>query len=105
MPDPNLPPLFLTSVRSSKWTDTTGTYSLAARQELISSVHEDMPALPDEIRERLVLHGLTQHEIDVLMAVDSGHEVSFDGRQGYGAVTYFEALLTNGRNSKTVINW
>ncbi|KAF8272096.1 Glutamyl-tRNA amidotransferase B subunit [Lactarius quietus] len=71
MPDPNLPPLFLTS-------------------ELISSVHKDMPALPDEIRARLVLHGLTQHEIDVLMSVDSGHEVGFDGRQGYGA---------------TVINW
>ncbi len=64
-----------------------------------------MPALPDEIRERLVHHGLTQNEIDVLMAVDSGHEVGFDGRQGHGAVTYFEALLTNGRNSKTVINW
>jgi len=86
MPDPNLPPLVLTS-------------------ELISSVHEDMPALPDEIRERLVVHGLTQREIDVLMAVDSGHEVGFDGRQGYSAVTYFEALLTNGRKSKTVINW
>ncbi|KAI9447932.1 Glutamyl-tRNA amidotransferase B subunit [Lactarius indigo] len=86
MPDPNLPPLLLTS-------------------ELISSVHEEMPALPDEIRKRLVLHGLTQNEIDVLMAVDSGHEVGFDGRQGRGAVTYFEALLTNDRNSKTVINW
>ncbi|KAH9049680.1 Glutamyl-tRNA amidotransferase B subunit [Lactarius hengduanensis] len=70
MPDPNLPPLCLTS-------------------ELISSVQEDMPALPDEIRERLVFHGLTQNEIDVLMAVDSGHE----------------ALLTNDRSSKTVINW
>ncbi|KAH9045301.1 glutamyl-tRNA amidotransferase [Lactarius pseudohatsudake] len=86
MPDPNLPPLFLTS-------------------ELISSVQEDMPALPDEIRERLVFHGLTQNEIDVLMAVDSGHEVGFDGRQGRGAITYFEALLTNDRSSKTVINW
>lgn len=64
-----------------------------------------MPALPDEIRQRLALHGLTQHEIDVLMGVDSGHEVGFDGRQGCGAVTYFEALLTHGRNSKTVINW
>ncbi len=64
-----------------------------------------MPPLPDKIRERLTLHGLTQHEIDVLMAVDSGHEVGFDGRQGSGAVTYFEALLTNHRNSKTVVNW
>ena len=63
-----------------------------------------MPALPDEIKERLVLHGLTPQDVDVLMAVDSGNEIGFDGQRSAGAVTYFEAL-TNGRNPKTVVNW
>jgi len=63
-----------------------------------------MPALPNEIRERLALHGLSQQDIDVLIAVDSGNEVGFDGQLNHGAVTYFEAL-TKDRNSKMVVNW
>lgn len=63
-----------------------------------------MPALANEIRERLKRHGLSQQDIDVLMAVDSGDEVGFDGRLNLGAVMYFEALA-NGRNSKVVVNW
>jgi aspartyl-tRNA(Asn)/glutamyl-tRNA(Gln) amidotransferase subunit B len=63
-----------------------------------------MPALANEIRERLALHGLSQQDIDVLMAVDSGNEVGLDGRLNHGAVTYFE-VLTKGRSSKMVVNW
>jgi aspartyl-tRNA(Asn)/glutamyl-tRNA(Gln) amidotransferase subunit B len=63
-----------------------------------------MPALANEIRERLERHGLSQKDIDVLMTVDSGNEVGFDGQLNHGAVTYFEAL-TNGRSSKVVVNW
>jgi aspartyl-tRNA(Asn)/glutamyl-tRNA(Gln) amidotransferase subunit B len=63
-----------------------------------------MPALVHEIKERLARHGLTPQDIDVLMAIDSGNEVGFDGQRSPGAVTYFEAL-TKGRNSKTVVNW
>ncbi|KAH9965828.1 Glutamyl-tRNA-Gln amidotransferase B subunit [Russula dissimulans] len=85
MPDPNLPPLFLTT-------------------EYIASVRNEMPALPNEIRERLALHGLSQQDIDVLIAVDSGNEVGFDGQLNHGAVTYFEAL-TKDRNPKMVVNW
>jgi len=85
MPDPNLPPLFLTP-------------------EYITSVRNEMPALANEIRERLALHGLSQQDIDVLMAVDSGNEVGLDGRLNHGAVTYFE-VLTKGRSSKMVVNW
>ncbi|KAI0303985.1 Glutamyl-tRNA amidotransferase B subunit [Russula brevipes] len=85
MPDPNLPPLYLTP-------------------EYITSVRNEMPALANEIRERLALHGLSQQDIDVLMAVDSGNEVGFDGRLNHGAVTYFE-VLTKGRSSKMVVNW
>jgi len=63
-----------------------------------------MPALAKEIRERIKRHGLRQRDIDVLMAVDSGNEVGFDGQLNPGAVMYFEAL-TKDRNSKMVVNW
>jgi aspartyl-tRNA(Asn)/glutamyl-tRNA(Gln) amidotransferase subunit B len=63
-----------------------------------------MPALANEIRKRLELLGLSQQDVDVLMAVDSGNEVGFDGQLNRGAVTYFEALA-KGRNSKMVVNW
>ncbi|KAI0005114.1 Glutamyl-tRNA amidotransferase B subunit [Russula compacta] len=85
MPDPNLPPLFLTS-------------------EYITSVRDEMPPLANEIRERLGLYGLGQQDIDVLMAVDSGNEVGLDGCLNRGAVTYFEAV-SKGRSSKIVVNW
>ncbi|KAI9513292.1 Glutamyl-tRNA amidotransferase B subunit [Russula earlei] len=85
MPDPNLPPILLTA-------------------DFIASVRNEMPALADEIRERLTLHGLTQQDTDVLMAVDSGNEVDFDGRLNHVAVTYFEEV-SKGRNPKTVVNW
>jgi len=63
-----------------------------------------MPALTDEIRERLSLRGLSPHDIDMLMAVDSGNDVGLDGRLNSGAVAYFEALA-EGRGSKMVVNW
>ncbi|KAI0271967.1 Glutamyl-tRNA amidotransferase B subunit [Russula aff. rugulosa BPL654] len=85
MPDPNLPPLLLTP-------------------EYIASVRDDMPALANEIRERLSLRGLSPQDIDMLMAVDSGNDVGLDGRLNSGAVAYFEALA-EGRGSKTVVNW
>jgi aspartyl-tRNA(Asn)/glutamyl-tRNA(Gln) amidotransferase subunit B len=63
-----------------------------------------MPALAHEIKERLARHGLSPQDIDVLMAIDAGNEVRFDGQRSPGAVAYFEAL-TEGRNPKTIINW
>jgi aspartyl-tRNA(Asn)/glutamyl-tRNA(Gln) amidotransferase subunit B len=63
-----------------------------------------MPALSNEIRERLSLRGLSPQDIDMLMAVDSGNDVGLDGRLNDGAVAYFEAL-TEGRGSKVVVNW
>ncbi|KAH9999976.1 glutamyl-tRNA amidotransferase [Russula vinacea] len=68
MPDPNLPPLFLLP-------------------EYITSVRNEMPALANEIRERLSLRGLSPQDIDMLMAVDSGNDA-----------------LTEGRGSKVVVN-
>ncbi|KAI0268154.1 Glutamyl-tRNA amidotransferase B subunit [Gloeopeniophorella convolvens] len=85
MPDPNLPPLLL-------------------RPEYINSIRNEMPALANEVREHLILCGLTQQDIDVLMVVDSGSEIGFDGQRSQGAIAYFEAL-SEGRNPKIVVNW
>lgn len=63
-----------------------------------------MPELPDEVRSRLQAQGLSQRDVDVLMAVDSGREVGFDGALGQGAIAYFDALSMN-RDPKTVVNW
>ncbi len=63
-----------------------------------------MPALANEIRERLSLRALSPRDIDMLMAVDSGNDVGLDGQLNSGAVAYFEALA-EGRGSKMVVNW
>jgi aspartyl-tRNA(Asn)/glutamyl-tRNA(Gln) amidotransferase subunit B len=63
-----------------------------------------MPALAHEIKERLARHGIAPQDIDVLMGIDAGKEVRFDGQRSPGAVAYFEALI-KGRNPKAVINW
>jgi aspartyl-tRNA(Asn)/glutamyl-tRNA(Gln) amidotransferase subunit B len=49
-------------------------------------------------------YGLLPQDIDVLMSVDAGKDVPFDGEKGHSAVAYFEAIA-EGRNPKTVVNW
>ena len=63
-----------------------------------------MPELPDATRDRLQSVGLSQRDIEVLMSVDSGREVGYDGLLGYGAVRYFDTVA-RGRDPKTVVNW
>ena len=63
-----------------------------------------MPPLPDATRRRLLERGLSTRDVDVLMTIDSGREVGFDGELGSGAVAYFDALATN-RDPKIVVNW
>ncbi|KAF7967986.1 hypothetical protein HWV62_32393 [Athelia sp. TMB] len=86
MPDPNLPPLLVDA-------------------DYISRIHATMPELPEQTRARLVAQGLSERDADVLMSVDSGREVGFDGEPGNGgAVAYFDAL-SQGRDPKVVVNW
>ncbi|KAJ8593154.1 Glutamyl-tRNA amidotransferase B subunit [Rhizopogon salebrosus TDB-379] len=85
MPDPNIPPLLIS-------------------EEYIKAVQKSMPELPDVTRARLVNLGLSGRDADVLMAVDSGREVGFDGELGKGAVAYFDAL-SQRRDPKVVVNW
>ena len=103
MPDPNIPPLLIDSVSppsacvpSRRLTRCVQTYVDAIRQR--------MPELPDATQARLLSQGLSQRDVDVLMDVDSGREVGFDGELGRGAVAYFDEV-SRGRDPKAVVNW
>ncbi|KAI0650451.1 Glutamyl-tRNA-Gln amidotransferase B subunit [Trametes meyenii] len=85
MPDPNIPPLLL-------------------HKEYIEAIRKDMPELPSATRARLVAQGLSQRDVEVLMDVDSGREVGYDGELGRGAIAYFDEVST-GRDPKAVVNW
>ena len=64
-----------------------------------------MPELPSAMRLRLLSQGLSTRDAEVLMSVDSGREVAFDGEPGSGgAVAYFDSL-SKGRDAKVVVNW
>lgn len=69
-----------------------------------------MPELPHITRERLQSqYGLPERDVDVLMALDAGRGVGYDGEVGGGAVGYFETLCQGGRGRrrepKIVVNW
>ncbi|KAH8096718.1 Glutamyl-tRNA amidotransferase B subunit [Cristinia sonorae] len=85
MPDPNIPPLFI-----------DGTY--------ITNIRNHMPELPSATKARLMAMGLTARDADVLMTVDIGREVGYDGALGQGAVSYFDQLA-HGRDTKVAVNW
>jgi aspartyl-tRNA(Asn)/glutamyl-tRNA(Gln) amidotransferase subunit B len=64
-----------------------------------------MPELAAAIHVRLCSQGLSKQGTEVLMSVDSGREVGFDGEPGTGgAVAYFDSLA-KGRDPKVVVNW
>ncbi|KAI0698570.1 Glutamyl-tRNA amidotransferase B subunit [Cytidiella melzeri] len=85
MPDPNLPPLLLSD-------------------DYILSIKSRMPDLPAVTEGRLRGMGLSQRDCEVLMAIDSGREVGYDGTLGQGAVAYFDTVA-QGRDPKAVVNW
>ncbi|KAI0322508.1 Glutamyl-tRNA amidotransferase B subunit [Amylostereum chailletii] len=85
MPDPNIPPLILDKI-------------------YVQGIRDAMPELPHETRSRLLWQGLSDRDIDVLTAVDSGRDVGFDGELGGGATLYFDAL-SKTHDPKTVVNW
>ena len=63
-----------------------------------------MPELPNVTRARLLAQGLSERDADVLMAIDMGREVGFDGELGQGAVSFFDNVSAN-RDPKVVVNW
>ncbi|THH30327.1 hypothetical protein EUX98_g3867 [Antrodiella citrinella] len=85
MPDPNLPPLLID-------------------ESYISRIRDKMPALPSATRSRLQGMGLSARDAEVLMTVDVGREMGYDGELGQGAVAFFDQLA-QGRDAKTAVNW
>jgi len=86
MPDLNLPPLLIS-------------------EEHIDGIRSNMPELPEATRSRLLGQGLSARDTEVLMSVDSGREVGFDGEPGSGGpVAYFDSL-SEGREAKVAVNW
>lgn len=63
-----------------------------------------MPELPNVTRARLLARGLSERDADVLMAIDMGREVGYDGELGQGAVSFFDNVSAN-RDPKVVVNW
>ncbi|KAG8740636.1 hypothetical protein FRC10_004094 [Ceratobasidium sp. 414] len=89
MPDPNLPPLIV-------------------KQGYIEQIRSTMPTLPAETRSRVIsTYHLSPRDADVLMNVDTGADVGFDGEppSRLGAVAYFESVARGGRDPKVVANW
>lgn len=102
MPDPNLGVLVLS-------------------QDRVQAIRDSLPELPWETRHRLrEMYALSERDIDVLLSVDSGREVTFDGEKdvdGSGAVAYFDRLCTGPkgnqvsgntkiiRDPKVTVNW
>lgn len=87
-------------------------------QARVENIQRNLPALPWETRARLLekYPALTSKEksLNVLLNVDNGREVGYDGEDSGGAVDYFEKLCqgTNEeqgrkttRDASVVLNW
>ncbi|KAK0212659.1 glutamyl-tRNA amidotransferase [Desarmillaria ectypa] len=103
MPDPNLGILHVSEAQ-------------------IQQVKDNLPALPDALRKRLIdtyePFGVTQTDVDVLMGLDTGRNIGYDGEDNanldeashndtdISAVAYFEMVCADkNRDPKNVINW
>ncbi|KAG6861985.1 hypothetical protein C0995_009169 [Termitomyces sp. Mi166 len=97
MPDPNLGQLVLS-------------------KERIQAIRDTLPELPWETHKRLKTdYGLSERDIEVLLRVDSGREVQYDGKNSGSnpsAVAYFDRLCAGHgskegarRDPKVVVNW
>ncbi|KDN35709.1 hypothetical protein RSAG8_11388, partial [Rhizoctonia solani AG-8 WAC10335] len=77
-------------------------------RDYIENIRLKMPTLPAQTRERLISgYKLSARDVDVLMGVDVGADVGFDGEEPsrLGAVAYFESVARGGRDPKAVANW
>lgn len=90
MPDPNIPPIMI-------------------NQALLAGIKENMPELPHQSRRRLAEeYGLKSHDVDILLGIDTGRTVGWDGALEDGGVWFFEAVVDSSgarRDPKVVLNW
>ncbi|KAF5322005.1 hypothetical protein D9619_000691 [Psilocybe cf. subviscida] len=87
--------------------DTFETFRMRSKEDA-----PDYRYMPDSNLGILALSQATKGKsLDVLLNVDNGREIGFDGEGGSGAVEYFERLCqsadggTQGRNPGVVLNW
>ncbi|TFK43869.1 Glutamyl-tRNA amidotransferase subunit B, mitochondrial [Crucibulum laeve] len=94
---------------------------LRVSQSRIETIRSTLPELPWHTRTRLKsTYGISERDVEVLLSVDSGREVQFDGDEGdggRGAVAYFDRLVAGngqinedgkkkkGRDPKVAVNW
>lgn len=84
-------------------------------QERIDTIRNSLPELPWTTRLRLKeTYALSDRDVDVLLNIDSGREVRYDGEDPgeSGAVRYFDRLVEGSGNAagksrdpKVVANW
>ena len=90
MPDPNIPPIMI-------------------NRALLAGIKDSMPELSHQSRRRLVEeYGLKSHDVDVLLGIDTGRTVGWDGALENGGVWFFEAVVDSSgarRDPKVVLNW
>ena len=63
-----------------------------------------MSELPQVTCARLRSVGLTEQEAEVLMILDAGRDVRFDGEPALGALQYFDCLV-QGRSAKAAVSY
>ena len=95
--------LFISSIMS-------GLLTVVRLQDRIAAIRDTLPALPQHTRARLLERYSTARPagLDVLLAVDSGNAVGWDGETGAGAVGWFEVVCAGGdgsRDAGVVLNW
>jgi aspartyl-tRNA(Asn)/glutamyl-tRNA(Gln) amidotransferase subunit B len=116
MPDPNLGALVISQV-GNLTVLLTLEFDLFSKAR-IQEIRQNLPPLPQETRSRLLDKfpelKAKEQSLDVLLNVDNGREVAFDGESSGGAVNYFEQLclgendkgqIETRRNPGVVLKW
>lgn len=106
MPDPNLPPLVVPKVNMQPTAWTTFIADEAIPQHYISRISETMPELPHALRSRLQSqYGISAREADIVMSIQSGADVGFDGEPPKGGVVDYFEQVARASDPKEAINW
>lgn len=65
-----------------------------------------MPELPQALSARLSSqYGISEHDIDSLMAVDAFLDIGLDGEPSEDSLVKYFERVAEGRDPKTAINW
>lgn len=127
MPDPNLPLLLIENDTLNELKTDMSSRGMAGPKMVSGEVYFGWDGVKERLRHTLGIlsdqipgnkgHGDIDRDIDVLMTVDSGKTVGWDGATEPGAVVFFEQAvgyrgsshaavkLDRPRNPRVVLNW